>query len=270
MDQKIERVLKAEPNYKLIRTILTIITIALLIWSSSVMDFSKVSSKGAGIIKSILGGIIRPDMTLLTDFSGGGLWYLIFETVCIAFVGTLIGALISLPLAFLSSANIVPRVLAEIFKILILLIRTIPAIVYGLMFIRVTGPGPFAGVMTMTFTSIGMLTKLFQETIANIDTDILEAFESLGINTWGKIRFGILPQLFASFLSTIIYRFDMNIRDATTLGLVGAGGIGAPLIFAINAYRWNEVGVILLALMVLVLIVELLSTRFRKKLAYGI
>ena len=122
----------------------------------------------------------------------------------------------------------------------------------------------------MTFTSIGMLTKLFQETIVNIDTDILEAFESLGINTWGKIRFGILPQLFANFLSTIIYRFDMNIRDATTLGLVGAGGIGAPLIFAINAYRWNEVGVILLALMILVLIVELLSTRFRKKLAYGI
>ena len=270
MDQKIEKVLKAEPNYRLIRTLLTIITIALLIWSSGVMDFSKTSSKGLGIIKSILGGIIHPDMSLLTDFSGDGLWYLIFETVCIAFVGTLIGALISLPLAFLSSANIVPRVIAEIFKILILLIRTIPAIVYGLMFIRVTGPGPFAGVMTMTFTSIGMLTKLFQETIVNIDTDILEAFESLGINTWGKIRFGILPQLFANFLSTIIYRFDMNIRDATTLGLVGAGGIGAPLIFAINAYRWNEVGVILLALMILVLIVELLSTRFRKKLAYGI
>lgn len=270
MDQKIEKVLNSEPNYRLVRTILTILTIALLFWSSGVMDFSKMDSQGTDIVKSILGGIVRPDMTLLTDFSKGSLWYLIFETICIAFVGTLIGAIISLPLAFLSSSNIVPRLVAEIFKLLILLIRTIPAIVYGLMFIRVTGPGPFAGVMTMTFTSIGMLTKLFQETIANIDTDILEAFESLGINTWGKIRFGILPQLFASFLSTIIYRFDMNIRDATTLGLVGAGGIGAPLIFAINAYRWNEVGVILLSLMILVLVVELLSTRIRKKLAYGI
>lgn len=270
MDQKIEKVLNSEPNYRLVRTILTILTIALLFWSSGVMDFSKMDSQGTDIVKSILGGIVHPDMTLLTDFSKGSLWYLIFETICIAFVGTLIGAIISLPLAFLSSSNIVPRLVAEIFKLLILLIRTIPAIVYGLMFIRVTGPGPFAGVMTMTFTSIGMLTKLFQETIANIDTDILEAFESLGINTWGKIRFGILPQLFASFLSTIIYRFDMNIRDATTLGLVGAGGIGAPLIFAINAYRWNEVGVILLSLMILVLVVELLSTRIRKKLAYGI
>jgi len=270
MDKKIEKVLNEEPNYKIIRTILTIISITLLFWSSGVMDFSKVSNQGSDVVKSILGGIIHPDMTLLSDFSSGSLWYLIFETICIAFVGTLIGALISLPMAFLSSENIVPRIIAEIFKLLILLIRTIPAIVYGLMFIRVTGPGPFAGVMTMTFTSIGMLTKLFQETIADIDTDILEAFESLGINTWGKIRFGILPQLFASFLSTIIYRFDMNIRDATTLGLVGAGGIGAPLIFAINAYRWNEVGVILLSLMLLVLVVELLSTRIRKKLAYGI
>ena len=269
MDIKIEKVLKEEPNYRLVRTILSVITIGILIWSSSVMDFSNTSSKGIEIIKSIIGGLLSPDFSLLGNFAKGGLWYLVFETICIAFVGTLIGALISLPLAFLSSHNIVPRVIAEIFKLLILLIRTIPAIVYGLMFIRVTGPGPFAGVMTMTFISIGMLTKLFQETIANIDTSILEAFESLGIGRWGKIRFGIFPQLFASFLSTIIYRFDMNIRDATTLGLVGAGGIGAPLIFAINSYRWNEVGIILLSLMILVLIVELLSTRLRKRLAYG-
>ena len=269
MDIKIEKVLKEEPNYRLIRIILSVITIGILIWSSSVMVFSNTSSKGIEIIKSIIGGLLSPDFSLLGNFAKGGLWYLIFETICIAFVGTLIGALISLPLAFLSSHNIVPRVIAEIFKLLILLIRTIPAIVYGLMFIRVTGPGPFAGVMTMTFISIGMLTKLFQETIANIDTSILEAFESLGIGRWGKIRFGIFPQLFSSFLSTIIYRFDMNIRDATTLGLVGAGGIGAPLIFAINSYRWNEVGIILLSLMILVLIVELLSTRLRKRLAYG-
>ena len=110
MDKKIEKVLNEEPNYKIIRTILTIISIILLFWSSRVMDFSKVSSQGSDVVKSILGGIIHPDMTLLSDFSSGSLWYLIFETICIAFVGTLIGALISLPLAFLSSANIVPRI----------------------------------------------------------------------------------------------------------------------------------------------------------------
>ena len=80
---------------------------------------------------------------------------------------------------------------------------------------------------------------------------------------------GILPQLTADFTSTIIYRFDMNLRDATVLGLVGAGGIGAPLIFAMSAYRWNEVGAILLGLIVLVLIIEWISARIRVKLARG-
>ena len=90
-----------------------------------------------------------------------------------------------------------------------------------------------------------------------------------GCTTFQKIRYGILPQLTADFTSTIIYRFDMNLRDATVLGLVGAGGIGAPLIFAMSAYRWNEVGAILLGLIVLVLIIEWISSRIRIKLARG-
>ena len=83
------------------------------------------------------------------------------------------------------------------------------------------------------------------------------------------MRYGILPQLTADFTSTIIYRFDMNLRDATVLGLVGAGGIGAPLIFAMSSYRWNEVGAILLGLIVLVLIIEWISAKIRVKLARG-
>lgn len=267
--KRIDEVFENEPNFRLIQTLITIIVIGSLVWSSSVIDFSNYTGNGGEVVYSIIKGILTPDTNLLFDFSRGGLWYLIFETICIAFIGTLIGAIVSLPLAFLSSDNIVPKPVALFFQFLILVIRTVPAIVYGLMFIRVTGPGPFAGVMTMTFTSVGMMTKLFQETISNIDTDILEAFESLGIETFGKIRYGIIPQLSASFLSTIIYRFDMNMRDATTLGLVGAGGVGAPLMMAINAYRWNEVGAILISLMVVVLIVEYLSTKLRKKLAYG-
>lgn len=90
-----------------------------------------------------------------------------------------------------------------------------------------------------------------------------------GCTTFQKIRYGILPQLTADFTSTIIYRFDMNLRDATVLGLVGAGGIGAPLIFAMSSYRWNEVGAILLGLIVLVLIIEWISSGIRVKLARG-
>ena len=128
-----------------------------------------------------------------------------------------------------------------------------PAFVYGLMFIRVTGPGPFAGLLTMSLCSIGMVSKMFIESIEDLDKRILESLDAAGCTTFQKIRYGILPQL----------------RDATVLGLVGAGGIGAPLIFAMSAYRWNEVGAILLGLIVLVLIIEWISSRIRIKLARG-
>jgi phosphonate transport system permease protein len=137
------------------------------------------------------------------------------------------------------------------------------------MFIMVTGPGPFAGLLTMSACSIGMVSKMYIETIEDVDSGILEALDANGCTTFDKIRFGIFPQLFPSFASTFIYRFDMNLRDATVLGLVGAGGIGAPLLFAMSSYRWSEVGSVLIGLIVLVLLVEYFSTFLRKKLARG-
>ena len=101
----------------------------------------------------------------------------------------------------------------------------------------------------------------------NLALRILESLDAAGCTSWQKIRYGILPQLMPNFASTAIYRFDINLRDATVLGLVGAGGIGAPLIFAMNSYRWSEAGAILVGLIVLVLIIEWISTKIRVKLA---
>ena len=115
------------------------------------------------------------------------------------------------------------------------------------MFIRVTGPGPFAGLLTMSLCLIGMVSKMFIESIEDLDKRILESLDAAGCTTFQKIRYGILP----------------------VLGLVGAGSIGAPLIFAMSSYRWNEVGAILLGLIVLVLIIEWISARIRVKLARG-
>lgn len=120
----------------------------------------------------------------------------------------------------------------------------------------------------MSLCSIGMVSKMFIESIEDLDKRILESLDAAGCHLQ-KIRYGILPQLTADFTSTIIYRFDMNLRDATVLGLVGAGGIGAPLIFAMSSYRWNEVGAILLGLIILVLIIEAISAKIRVRLARG-
>jgi len=265
----IEKQLYASPgNLRYIITV-AVLLLLLFIWSLSAVNTENMDESGLEIAAGIILGILNPDLGLLFNFTTQGVMYLLVETMAIAFLGTIIGSILAIPLAFLSASNIVPKPVAGLTRILLIVIRTIPALIYGLMFIRVTGPGPFAGVLTIALVSIGMLAKLFVDAIEELDTSILESMTSIGCSTFEKIRYGIFPQLFSIFLSIIIYRFDMNLREASVLGLVGAGGIGAPLIFAMNAYRWTEVGSILIGLVVLILIVELYSNRIRTKLVRG-
>jgi len=265
----IEKQLQLQLNRRMSYFLTLLIVGLLFIWSISTIHVDSISNNGAKIAKNILVGLLQPDWTLLFNATTGGIPYLLIETMAIAFLGTIVGAFLAIPLAFLSASNIVPKPIAFVVRLLLIVIRTIPAIVYGLMFIRVTGQGPFAGVLTMSLTSIGMLSKLYVDVIEDLDKSVLESMEALGCTLMEKIRFGIWPQLTALFLSIVIYRFDMNLRDATVLGLVGAGGIGAPLIFAMNAYKWSEVGAILIGLIFLILIVEYVSNRMRTKLVKG-
>lgn len=268
-DTKVKEQLKREPKTWIFQVVTALIFVILVAWSSGTVKFTGFAEGGMDVAKNIIGGIFKPDTELLFNFTKQGVPYLLLETMCIAFLGTIVGAILAIPIAFLSATNIVPKPIAFIGRIIIMAIRTIPAFVYGLMFIRVTGQGPFAGLLTMSLCSIGMVSKMYIESIEDMDTRILESLDACGCTTFQKIRYGILPQLMPDFASTIIYRFDMNLRDATVLGLVGAGGIGAPLIFAMNAYRWNEVGAILTGLIILVLIIEWISGKIRIKLARG-
>lgn len=269
MREDLKKILDEEKNDRGYIYAIVAIVVLMLLWSSSVLIRDSNGGSGMDVAVNIIKGILTPDKTLIFNLTKQGLPYLLMETICIAFLGTIVGTIISIPLAFLASENIVPKPVAVVVKFIIMIIRTIPSIVYGLMFIRVTGPGPFAGLMTMSFTSIGMLTKLFSDNILDLNKSLFESFEALGHNTFQKIRYGVFPQLAPNFASSSIYRFDMNLRDASVLGLVGAGGIGSPLMFAINSYRWNQVGSILLGLIILVLIVEYFSTKIRTKLVRG-
>ena len=233
MNKQIEQAYKDRPRSTVYQIVVSVIVVALIVWSGSAVEFTGGGANGGQIALNILKGIFHPDPKLLFNFTMQGVPYLLLETVCIAFLGTLV------------------------------------AFVYGLMFIRVSGPGAFTGLLTMSVCSIGMVSKMYIEAIEDLDIRILESLDACGCNTMQKIRYGILPQLIPNFASTVIYRFDINLRDATVLGLVGAGGIGAPLIFAMNSYRWNEAGAILVGLIVLVLIVEYISTRIRVKLTRG-
>lgn len=265
MEISVKKQLEKQPNTWISKALTVLFVVLVIVWASKGINFGGIKSNGVDIAKNVLSGIIHPDVEmLLTEVPA-----LLLETICIALIGTLIGAILAVPLAFISSTNIMPKWVSAIGLFIIAALRTFPAFVYGLMFIRVTGPGAFAGVLTVSVISIGMIAKLFIESIEDLDTRILESLDAAGCNTFEKIRYGILPQLFTDFVSTVIYRFEINIKDASILGLVGAGGIGAPLIFAMNAFNWDEVGAILCGLIVLVLVVEILSTKIRTKLTRG-
>ena len=269
MNDKILEMYDKRPRLAWLYFLITAVIISLIIYSANGMNFTGITDKGSEIATGMIHGLTHPDTALLFSTASDGVPYLIFQTIAIAILGTFFGAILAVPVAFLASENIVGKPVATITRLLILLIRTIPSLVWALVWIRVTGPGAFCGVVTQSICSIGMISKMYITAIEDLDTRILESLDAAGCNAFEKIWCGILPQLYANFISAAIYRFDINMKDATTLGIVGAGGIGASLIQCINSRRWAMVGSFLFGLIVLVMIIEFISTKIRRELTTG-
>ncbi len=265
----IQEAYESRPRLWWVYTLIVLIVVALLGWSGTSIEFDGLAAKGIEVAKGVGWGLIHPDTDLLFDLSDQGVLYQILQTVAIAVLGTIIGGVLAIPFSFLACDKIVPKWLAFVFRAVILLIRTIPSLVWALVWIRVTGPNAFCGVLTQSVCSIGMISKMYINAIEDLDTRILESLDASGCTSFQKIRYGILPQIIPNFISTIIYRFVINVKDATTLGIVGAGGIGAPLIQCISSSRWSMVGAYLCGMIVLMLVIEFFSTRIRRRLAHG-
>ena len=259
----------ARPRYWLLYTLIVLIIVLLVGWSSSDIHFTGLTKTGSEVAKGVIHGVFHPDTKLLFGTGNTDVPYLLMQTIAIAVLGTLFGAILAIPFAFLASTNIMPKPVAYLARVLILMIRTIPSLVWALMWIRVTGPGAACGVITQSVCSIGMISKMYITAIEDLDTKILESLDAMGCTPFQKIRYGVIPQLTASFISTTIYRFDINLKDATTLGIVGAGGIGASLVQCLNSRRWAMVGSFVWGLMLLVVVIEFFSTKIRTKLAQG-
>ena len=265
----IEEAYELRPRLWWVYTLIVLIVASLLTWSGTAVEFKGFASKGIEVAKGVGNGLTHPDMSLLLNLTTEGVPYQLFQTVAIAVLGTLIGGLLAVPFSFLACDKIVPKWLAFIFNAVILVIRTIPSLVWALVWIRVTGPNAFCGVVTQSVCSIGMISKMYITAIEDLDTKILESLDAAGCDAFQKIRYGILPQIIPNFISTVIYRFDINVKDATTLGIVGAGGIGAALVQCINSSRWSMVGAYLCGMIVLMLFIEFFSTKIRNKLTRG-
>lgn len=280
----IEETYSQRPRRWWLYTLVVLIVALLLAWSAGGVEFKGIATKGSEVARGIANGLTHPNWDLLlgritedttvTTIAGitvstEGVPYLLFQTTAIAFLGTLIGGILAIPFSFLACDRIVPKWLSWVFRLLILLIRTIPSLVWALVWIRVTGPNAFCGVVTQSICSIGMISKMYITAIEDLDVRILESLDASGCTGFQKVRYGVLPQIVPNFISTVIYRFDINMKDATTLGIVGAGGIGAPLIQCITSSRWSMVGAYLFGMILLMLVIEWLSTRVRSRLTRG-
>lgn len=224
------------------------------------------SHTSPALLGRMAAGLLRPDPALLFSAGPEGAAALLLETACIALAGTLLGALAAVGLAFLNSGRVVPGPLAGMARLAVLALRSVPFLIYGLIFIRVTGPGSFAGVLTLAVCSLGLLCKRFTQAIDSVDLRPLRALEAMGTGRTARLARGMVPQLRGPFASAVLYRFDVNLREAAALGLVGAGGIGAPLIFAMNQYAWSQASALALGLVILTWAVDAGSARLRAKL----
>ena len=189
----------------------------------------------------------------------------IWDTLNIATLGTLIALALAVPVAFLAARNTTPsRLLVRPVALLIIVsTRSINSLIWALLLIAIIGPGVFAGVIAIAIRSIGFCAKLLYEAIEEIDRTQVEAVTATGASRWQVMAYGIVPQIAPAFAGIAVFRWDINIRESTVLGLVGAGGIGLQLQGSLNTLAWPQVSLILLVILAAVVISEWVSAKVR-------
>ncbi len=192
---------------------------------------------------------------------------LLLETVLIAYVGTALGTAGAVVLAFFAAANLSPHpVLRAVTRRWLEFCRTFPELVFALIFVIAFGLGPLPGVLAIAIHSMGALGKLFSEVAENIDLKPVEGVAATGASWPVVVRFGALPQVLPNFVSYTLLRFEINVRGASVMGFVGAGGIGQDLIEAIRKFYYADVSAILVLIIVTVALIDFITERVRHRL----
>lgn len=193
------------------------------------------------------------------------LWGPVWDTINIATLGTVIAIIIAVPVAFCAALNTTPsvRLVRPIALFIIVSSRSINSLIWALMLVTLLGPGVLAGVVAIGLRSIGFCAKLLYEAIEEIDHSQVEAVIATGASRGQQLSFGIVPQILPAFAGITVFRWDINIRESTVLGLVGAGGIGLQLDASISTLTWTQVSLILLVILATVIVSEWVSARVR-------
>jgi phosphonate transport system permease protein len=188
------------------------------------------------------------------------------ETVQMALWGTALAVLFGMPFAILSAANVCPQWIVQPVRRLMDACRAINEIVFALLFVVAVGLGPLAGILALAIHNIGIVAKLFSEAVESIDPRPVEGIRATGASRLQEVIFGIVPQVMPLWSSFTLYRFETNVRSATVLGIVGAGGIGQSLYENIRAFQYAETATIVIIVVLTVMLIDILSARIRKVL----
>ena len=266
---------------KYIRIALSIIVLLLAVWSASGLEISIDRLSKAPQLTWLLINALFP-----IDLSQEALDRIIpkvFESLYIAWTGTVIGAIFSFPIAFLSANNtslsirfksLISKKIktfhsSQIMKQILNIIRAFPELILAFVFLPITGLGALTGTLAIGIHSIGTLGKLSSEVIEGIDQGPLEAIKASGGNKSNELIFGVIPQVMPTIVSYWLYRFEINLRASAVLGVIGAGGVGQELINQLRFRAFDRAGTVLVSTIILVLFIDTVSGAIRRRIIQG-
>jgi phosphonate transport system permease protein len=239
-----------------------VLIVGAYIWS--IMGVNLTASKlfgGLGSAGSFLSRLFPPDFSV-----SGTVFDSLVETVQMALIGTTLAAFVSLPISVLAARNVSPGPIRTAARILLNLLRTVPSIIWGLFFVAMVGLGPLPGILALTFYASGYLGKFYYEGIESISPGPVRALKTTGASRLQQFRHGVFPQVLPLLAGYTLYMFEYNVRAASILGVVGAGGIGFYLYTYINNFNYAKATTALLFLLVIVTVIDMSSSWLRERL----
>ena len=242
-----------------IALILSISSYLLSVFLTTEIDWKRIL-EGIPRGKNFIFAFFPPDFLSRSDEILEG----IFESLWMTVVSTIVGILISIPVALGAAKNIAPKFVYFLSRGIITLSRSFQEVILAIFFVKLMGFGPFAGMVTLSLSTIGFFAKLLSEDIEDISKSQAEAIKSTGSNWFQWINYGIQPQVMPRFIGLSLYRLDINFRESAVIGIVGGGGIGSTLNTAFDRYEFETAAAVLIVIIFIVMIVEYTSSHLRR------
>ena len=260
--KNIERYLKPQWSWKTIVSIIIFVSLLVFVVKDLEINFIKLISDSSKYLGDILSRMVPPDFSNFDE-----LIYAIFETIEIAFVGTFIAIVLSIPLGLFSARNIAPNYFVYIIsKTIIIFFRAIPEFIMAMILVIAIGFGAMPGVLALGLHTMGFLAKFYAEDIEHINKGPVDALKSSGATKSQIISFGVIPQILPSFVANNLYILDRNVRMATMLGIVGAGGISYELQSSFRMFEYPKVSAIIILIFITIFIIDNVSSYIRSKI----